>query len=208
MCVWRIDASEAPTDAPTESPSRFPTEDPTHSPSRFPTEYPTRLPTEFPTFNPTRFPTEEPTHSPSREPTEEPTRSPSRYPTSYPTRAPSQYPTSYPTRAPSVTPTRSPTLAPTHGAAPGCDADEVDALYLGCYNDRNNNRVLPEGVGGGRHTAEECRDECRGYKYFGREFLGQCFCGDDDDYHKHRAARGCNCCGGNVGSRKICVWEA
>ena len=31
-------------------------------------------------------------------------------------------------------------------------------------------------------------------------------CSNDSDYDKHGATTGCDCCGDNVGGRKMCVW--
>ena len=93
--------------------------------------------------------------------------------------------------------------------APGCASGELDAPYLGCFHDRRSHRALSREVDGA-DRAEECRDWCeaRGYRYFGREWRGQCFCGNRHDYDKHGRATGCDCCGEDVGNKKICVWEA
>ena len=57
----------------------------------------------------------------------------------------------------------------------------------------------------------DCERECskRDFRYFGREFKGQCFCGSAiESVARHgRAEGGCDCCGENVGGGKICVWE-
>jgi len=94
--------------------------------------------------------------------------------------------------------------------APGCDEDgQPIGSYLGCYNNRNNNRALPFQVDGMRHSADECQAACaaEGMTYYAREWKGQCFCSEDDDYDKHGMADDCDCCGSNVGSRKMCVWS-
>lgn len=93
--------------------------------------------------------------------------------------------------------------------APGCDENGAPVgPYLGCYENRNNDRALPYQVNGRNHKAKDCQDECskKGMKYFAREWKGQCFCSDDSDYGKHGSASNCDCCGSNVGARKMCVW--
>jgi len=99
----------------------------------------------------------------------------------------------------------------TGDAAPGCDGNGApSAPYHGCFRDRNKDRALPYLVRGRNHSARDCQDECSemGMKYFAREWKGQCFCSNDDDYEKHGAADDCDCCGDNVGSNKMCVWHA
>ena len=94
-------------------------------------------------------------------------------------------------------------------AAPGCDGSGAPAApYLGCYNDKNMKRALPYEVSGRGHSAKDCQDECadKGMKYFAREWKGQCFCSEDDDFGKHGTASDCDCCGNNVGLKKMCVW--
>lgn len=93
--------------------------------------------------------------------------------------------------------------------APKCNAGDVDAPYLGCYGDKNRDRAMPYRVDGRQHSAEDCQEACadKGMKYFGREFRGQCFCSNDDDFDTHGTARSCDCCEPNVGGGKICVWK-
>ena len=64
--------------------------------------------------------------------------------------------------------------------APGCAGQFNDAPYLGCYKDRNRRRALPYEVHGRPHSAEGCMNACNeaGYKYFARQWRGQCFCGN------------------------------
>ncbi|KAL7552942.1 hypothetical protein ACHAWF_017901 [Thalassiosira exigua] len=96
------------------------------------------------------------------------------------------------------------------GAAGGCEGNGApSAPYLGCFNNRNLDRALPHEVSGRNHSAKDCQDECgkKEMKYFSREWKGQCFCGNDDDYNKHGVSSNCNCCGSNVGSHKMCVWQ-
>mmetsp|Transcript_9033 Transcript_9033/g.18068 ORF Transcript_9033/g.18068 Transcript_9033/m.18068 type:complete len:806 (-) Transcript_9033:85-2502(-) len=83
------------------------------------------------------------------------------------------------------------------------------SAYLGCYENRNQNRALPHEIGGRPHTARECEEACanKGFLYFAREWRGQCFCSNTDDYNKHGTATNCDCCGTNVGANKMCVYK-
>ena len=49
------------------------------------------------------------------------------------------------------------------------------STYMGCYNDRNQNRAMPVEIDGRGHTARECEEACaeRGFLYFGRQWRGQ-----------------------------------
>lgn len=49
------------------------------------------------------------------------------------------------------------------------------STYLGCYENRNNNRALPHEIDGRGHTAEDCEKTCadEGFLYFAREWRGQ-----------------------------------
>ena len=94
-------------------------------------------------------------------------------------------------------------------AAPGCEGNGgPGSPYLGCYKNKNRDRALPYRVSG-RHGAKDCGDACskKGYTYFAREWRGQCFCSDDSDYDKHGSVDDCDCCGGDVGTHKMCVWQ-
>jgi len=81
------------TDAPTYAPTNTPTLDPTALPTDAPTQGPTATPTSTPTDAPTRTPTEVPTAVPTRTPTEEPSAEPTLFPTREPTADPSKAPT-------------------------------------------------------------------------------------------------------------------
>lgn len=94
--------------------------------------------------------------------------------------------------------------------APGCSGNgSPSANYMGCFKNKNRDRALPYMVGGRRHSAKDCQDECesKGMKYFSREWKGQCFCSNDNDFAKHGSDSGCDCCGSNVGGNKMCVWQ-
>ena len=102
--------------------------------------------------------------------------------------------------------------------APGCGgAGTYHSPYLGCWDDKVNDRAFPfelyEGHSSDKrfgHGALDCERECsqRGYRYFGRQFKGQCFCGADlSQITRHGSETGCDCCGANVGSSRFCLWE-
>lgn len=55
-------------------------------------------------------------------------------------------------------------------------------------------------------TVAECSQECLGYNYFGRQWYGECWCGDND-YDKYGEATSCKCHEKNVGNWKNCVYE-
>ena len=104
-------------------------------------------------------------------------------------------------------------------SAPGCGGNSgtTHSVYLGCYDDEAKDRAMPfelyEGYSSAKrlgHAALDCERECSnlGYRYFAREFRGQCFCGNSPaEYSKHGLDTGCNCCAENVGPGKMCVWE-
>ena len=85
----------------------------------------------------------------------------------------------------------------------------MTANYLGCYKNKNKDRALPYKVDGRRHTTGECQAACaeQNMQYFAREWMGQCFCSDDEDYDKHGKASGCDCEAKNVGANKMCVYS-
>ncbi len=96
--------------------------------------------------------------------------------------------------------------------APGCgqSTGTYHSKYLGCYDDRQDDRAFPFQVPSNGHGTVDCERECtsRRYRYFGRQFKGQCFCGSDySQIVRHGTETGCNCCAVNVGGGKQCVWE-
>ena len=112
------------------------------------------------------------------------------------------------------------TQSTTSSSAPGCGptSGTHHSPYIGCYTDKLSDRAFPFQLYADSsttnkdkgHGALDCERECtsRGYRYIGREFKGQCFCGNNlDDIVRHGMDSGCNCCGYNVGSNKMCVWE-
>merc|ERR1711957_284739 len=80
-----------------------------------------------------------------------------------------------------------------------------EVRYLGCFIDTDD-RALPMFTGTGK-TTSECIELCKGYKFVARQYYGQCWCGDDDNYDRHGAADDCICEGETVGDFRMCVFE-
>jgi hypothetical protein len=102
-----VNATMAPTAAPTKPPTNAPTKSPTGVPTKNPTKAPSKSPTKAPTNKPMSAPT---TNAPVSSSTKAP-KSPSRHPTVAPLEA-NVPPT--PTGAPSKAPAKAPVLAPTN----------------------------------------------------------------------------------------------
>ena len=109
-------------------------------------------------------------------------------------------------------------LANAAAAAPGCGptSGTHHSPYIGCYTEKISDRAFPYQLYANSptknkgHGALDCERECssKGYRYIGRQFKGQCFCGNElDDIVRYGTDSGCNCCGYNVGANKMCVWE-
>merc|ERR1712238_92404 len=78
--------------------------------------------------------------------------------------------------------------------------------YLGCFTDSKDS-ALPNRTGGEYNSVKDCAEICKEYKYFGRQSLGECWCGDGD-YGKHGEANYCDCHGENVGKfKQQCVYQ-
>merc|ERR1711924_594265 len=94
---------------------------------------------------------------------------------------------------------------------PGVDLlfDEKEYEYVGCFGDLVQDRDLPvqaRGRFGSEHIdIVGCSSLCSGYKFFGRQWHGQCFCGDS--YGKHGPALGCACDTAYVGDSRNCVYK-
>jgi len=119
----------APSNSPSDSPSKNPTSLPSASPSRVPSNSPSDSASRSPTLSlsPTGAPSSTPTESPSKNPTDGPTQSPSPLPTDSPTREPSSAPTGLPTSSPS----RSPTKTPTNPTPAACDLAKLSESCFG-----------------------------------------------------------------------------
>jgi len=75
---------------------------------------------------------------------------------------------------------------------------------LGCYADAWD-RDLPNQKNSG--SVQACAEQCKDYKYFGRQWERACFCGDA--YGKYGETTGCDCDpdAANSGSWANCVYE-
>ena len=81
--------------------------------------------------------------------------------------------------------------------------------YLGCFRD-DFDRALPNHIQGYFDTANDCNIACyyAGFKYSGRQYVGECWCGNSG-YDKHGSSDMCNDCdSANVGGFVNCVYEA
>eukprot|EP00037_Helgoeca_nana_P015682 m.146735 g.146735 ORF g.146735 m.146735 type:complete len:1732 (-) comp23126_c1_seq1:3177-8372(-) len=105
--------SDAPTAAPTTSPTAVPSAAPTVAPTPSPTATPSATPTAAPTTSPTAVPSATPTTAPTTSPTAIPSATPTIGPTKTPTGAPVAAPTTIPSAVPTAAPTASPTAGPT-----------------------------------------------------------------------------------------------
>jgi len=81
-----------------------------------------------------------------------------------------------------------------------------DVKYLGCFRDLCRGRSLPVYKGRPK-SVSQCAQACKGYTYLGRQWYGECFCGNSgyDRCGKHPG--GCNCEGTFVGGSRNCVYE-
>lgn len=86
------------------------------------------------------------------------------------------------------------------------DTTISESQYMGCYKDKQS-RDLPYVITGSGFSKDTCLKECKshGYQYFGRQYDGQCFCGNS--YGKYGPTSGCDCDGDNIGSWKNCVYK-
>jgi len=84
---------------------------------------------------------------------------------------------------------------------------ETEALqpYKGCYKDNTHGkRDLPVKKGSGK-TQGACESACVGFKYFGRQWDRECFCGNS--YGSQGKSSGCKCHESNIGGNKNCVYR-
>jgi len=95
-------------------------------------------------------------------------------------------------------------MGPNVGAWKQCVYEKKPSNFLGCYADAAD-RALPV-LKGSSKSVDQCSDLCDGYKYFARQWKGECWCGNDS-YSKHGSSTGCDCMGPNVGAWKQCVYE-
>uniref|UniRef100_A0A6U5KNV4 WSC domain-containing protein n=1 Tax=Corethron hystrix TaxID=216773 RepID=A0A6U5KNV4_9STRA len=79
-------------------------------------------------------------------------------------------------------------------------------VYRGCYKDSVTDRALPVRMQKSGASVQTCATLCEGYDFFGRQWKGQCWCGNDN-FSKHGKSKSCNCDGRNVGKRRNCVFQ-
>ena len=71
----------------------------------------------------------------------------------------------------------------------------LGSTYIGCFEDRLKDRALPYQVDGQDHSPDDCEAACKseGYTVFGRQWKGQCFCGNAGDSHdQHGEVKDCD----------------
>jgi len=97
------------------------------------------------------------------------------------------------------------------GADAGFGGDEEEfkdedmskqAKFVGCYKD-NAKRDLPVRKGNG--DKDTCAERCQDYKYFGHQYKGECWCGNE--MGKYGKTTGCKCDAKNIGGWKQCIYE-
>eukprot|EP00588_Corethron_pennatum_P018240 CAMPEP_0194305688 /NCGR_PEP_ID=MMETSP0171-20130528/3061_1 /TAXON_ID=218684 /ORGANISM="Corethron pennatum, Strain L29A3" /LENGTH=418 /DNA_ID=CAMNT_0039057293 /DNA_START=50 /DNA_END=1306 /DNA_ORIENTATION=+ len=79
--------------------------------------------------------------------------------------------------------------------------------YTGCYKDTKRNRMFSYEAQSSDASTDKCAELCKGYRFFARQYKGQCFCGNRDDYDRHGSSSSCDCEGSNVGGYLACVYE-
>jgi hypothetical protein len=72
---------------------------------------------------------------------------------------------------------------------------------IGCYKDTKK-RDLPVRKKNG--SLASCKAQCKSFKFFGRQWTGECYCGNK--YGKYGKATGCKCKAKNQGGWKNCVY--
>jgi hypothetical protein len=106
-------------------------------------------------------------------------------------------------------PSATPTVSPAH-LDPLCCAlcrliiavdgvSRPQALFLGCFRDNTNGKRTLQEMSFStteNNSPDQCRAKClaAGYSIMGRQYLGECFCGDGNHtYHSQGASTGCTC---------------
>merc|ERR1719410_24911 len=82
--------------------------------------------------------------------------------------------------------------------------EQVPNNFVGCFRDVVADRDLPEFRG--NTDAASCAQRCQGFKYYGRQFNNECFCGNN--VGKHGQATECTCARNNQGPFVNCVFLA
>mmetsp|Transcript_285 Transcript_285/g.1199 ORF Transcript_285/g.1199 Transcript_285/m.1199 type:complete len:1164 (-) Transcript_285:205-3696(-) len=76
--------------------------------------------------------------------------------------------------------------------------------FVGCFADHTDDRDLSIVKGFGDY--DYCSQQCQGYKFFGRQWEFECFCGNS--YGKHGTSSDCRCSDDtNLGSGANCVYS-
>merc|ERR1719502_1760600 len=74
--------------------------------------------------------------------------------------------------------------------------------FRGCFKD-GHKRDLPVRKKNG--SAASCKKQCKGFRYFGRQYNQECWCGNR--FGKYGKTSGCKCSGKNIGAWKNCVYS-
>lgn len=111
------------------------------------------------------------------------------------------------TEVPTPPPTPPPTPTPTPPPFETSVSSPSSYKFIGCYRDKKGSRMFSKEAKSRKTSITECAELCEGYKYFSRQYKGQCFCGNNNDFDKHGLSSGCNCDASNVGSYKACVYD-
>lgn len=96
------------------------------------------------------------------------------------------------------------------GAASQVAAEELlfprsDFEYVGCFRDKTDDRDLP--FRKSRYQLNDCALACGGFSYFGRQFNGECWCGDSFGKHGQAADEECACDSDDIGLDRSCIYR-
>jgi len=90
-----------------------------------------------------------------------------------------------------------------------CKMGVAKKKFLGCFKDTKD-RALPYNASHGGASVDTCVDQCgeKGYKYVGRQYDGECWCGNSgyDKYGLFTESQ-CDCDAQNVGPWRQCVYD-
>merc|ERR1712238_642457 len=90
-----------------------------------------------------------------------------------------------------------------------CKMGDAKKKFLGCFKDTKD-RALPYNASHGGASVDTCVDQCgeKGYKYVGRQYDGECWCGNSgyDKYGLFTESK-CDCDAQNVGPWRQCVYD-
>jgi hypothetical protein len=96
------------------------------------------------------------------------------------------------------------------GAASQVAAEELlfprsDFEYVGCFADKTDDRDLP--FRKSRYELDDCALACGGFNYFGRQFNGECWCGNSFGKHGQAADEKCACDSDDIGLDRSCIYR-